>query len=185
MTHPDPGSPHAVITAALRDWQLLTDPIRPDLTAAADRIEMYLISSGYRITPDTQEPPMTDQTAEQRLRAAHFIAHHWRQQALTRGWPVTAHALAVVSAALNGELDPSELGIDDDQHEAFRAALNQPHTETIHACPPKGSGTMPCCDRSPFEAPRTDRITSYSELVTCQPDTQPSEPDVDRQHREP
>lgn len=39
-------------------------------------------------------------------------------------------------------------------------------TETVHAYPPPGSGLTPCCGRTPFELPRTDRITS-EEPVTC------------------
>lgn len=31
--------------------------------------------------------------------------------------------------------------------------------ETTHMCPPKGSGTMPCCGRTPFEVPDTDRMS--------------------------
>ena len=37
----------------------------------------------------------------------------------------------------------------------------------IHACPPDGSGIMPCCGRQPTEVPRTDRITVLGPLVTC------------------
>ena len=36
----------------------------------------------------------------------------------------------------------------------------------IHACPPEGSGIMPCCGCTPFEKIR-DRITDDSRLVTC------------------
>lgn len=38
---------------------------------------------------------------------------------------------------------------------------------TIHLCPPKGSGLMPCCNRTPFEVPRTDRMTLERRNVTC------------------
>lgn len=40
-------------------------------------------------------------------------------------------------------------------------------TETTHACPPEDSGITPCCDRTPFELPWTDRITLHPDLVTC------------------
>mgnify|MGYP003432119686 CR=1 FL=1 len=36
----------------------------------------------------------------------------------------------------------------------------------IHACPPNGSGIMPCCGCTPFEKMR-DRITNDARLVTC------------------
>jgi hypothetical protein len=39
--------------------------------------------------------------------------------------------------------------------------------ETTHACPKRGSGVTPCCGRSPFELPRTDRLTLDPALVTC------------------
>lgn len=38
---------------------------------------------------------------------------------------------------------------------------------TTHRCPPEGSGVMPCCNRTPFEVPSTDRITDDPERVTC------------------
>lgn len=38
---------------------------------------------------------------------------------------------------------------------------------TVHRCPPRGSGTMPCCDRTPFEVPHTDRMTLDDAQVTC------------------
>jgi hypothetical protein len=38
--------------------------------------------------------------------------------------------------------------------------------ETVHGCPPDGSGLTPCCGRTPFELPLTDRISSEAP-VTC------------------
>ena len=38
---------------------------------------------------------------------------------------------------------------------------------STHACPPVGSGLMPCCGRTPFEVPRSHRITVDTDLVTC------------------
>lgn len=38
----------------------------------------------------------------------------------------------------------------------------------VHQCPPRGSGIMPCCDRTPFEVdPFTDAMASDVSLVTC------------------
>lgn len=52
-------------------------------------------------------------------------------------------------------------------------------TPVAHACPPKGSGVMPCCGRTPFEAPRTDRISVDPFEVTCgQPTPVPPPADV-------
>ena len=39
--------------------------------------------------------------------------------------------------------------------------------EIVHACPSDGSGLTSCCRRNPAELPRTDRITSSSDSVTC------------------
>jgi hypothetical protein len=38
---------------------------------------------------------------------------------------------------------------------------------TTHECPPDGSGLTPCCGKTPFELPRTDRMTVHADLVTC------------------
>jgi hypothetical protein len=40
-------------------------------------------------------------------------------------------------------------------------------TETTHRCPPDGSCAAPCCGKTPFDLPRTDRITSDPARVTC------------------
>lgn len=37
---------------------------------------------------------------------------------------------------------------------------------TTHQCPPDGEGLTPCCRRSPFELPLTDRLT-LDEPVDC------------------
>jgi hypothetical protein len=41
--------------------------------------------------------------------------------------------------------------------------------ELTHACPPDGSGLMPCCGRTPFEVSSMDRLTIEDRLVTCTP----------------
>lgn len=50
--------------------------------------------------------------------------------------------------------------------------MTQPEIEEqsgapIHAVPPCGSGLMPCCKKTPFEVPGTDRITNEPDRVTC------------------
>lgn len=37
----------------------------------------------------------------------------------------------------------------------------------VHACPPDGSGLMPCCGRSPIDVPLTERISMDGTAVTC------------------
>lgn len=39
--------------------------------------------------------------------------------------------------------------------------------DTVHHCPPAGQYATPCCGETPFDLPRTDRITSDPSLVTC------------------
>lgn len=44
--------------------------------------------------------------------------------------------------------------------------------ETTHDCPREGEAVTLCCGRSPFELPRTDRLTLDASLVTCGQPTQ-------------
>lgn len=39
--------------------------------------------------------------------------------------------------------------------------------ETIHLSPLLGDAVTPCCGRTPFELPRSDRLTVHDVLVTC------------------
>jgi len=39
--------------------------------------------------------------------------------------------------------------------------------EVVHQCPVGDDGWTPCCDRTPFELPRSDRMTLDPDLVTC------------------
>lgn len=41
------------------------------------------------------------------------------------------------------------------------------HRSVVHLSPLKDSGIMPCCGRTPFEVPSTDRMTLEPEQVTC------------------
>lgn len=69
---------------------------------------------------------MTDAATIARAR---FVAEHWRD-AMLNGRPEyrwVAHPLAMVLAALDGETDPDQCGIDPRAHEAFRALVG---TET-------------------------------------------------------
>jgi hypothetical protein len=49
-------------------------------------------------------------------------------------------------------------------------------TPTVHAGPPDGSAVTPCCGRSPFELPRSDRMTYELALVTCTTETSATGP---------
>lgn len=48
----------------------------------------------------------------------------------------------------------------------LRGLIEETH-EVTHRCPPDGSGIMPCCGRTGFEVPPSDRITVHPTLVTC------------------
>ncbi|MFF7837594.1 hypothetical protein ACFZC6_01970 [Streptomyces ossamyceticus] len=50
-----------------------------------------------------------------------------------------------------------------------RLGIDLPPAPPVHGCPPDGSGLTPCCGRTPFELPRTDRMATDPALVTCQP----------------
>ena len=50
-----------------------------------------------------------------RLRTGRTVTAHWHQAALAHGWTEAAHALACVLAALAGETDPRQLGLDPDE----------------------------------------------------------------------
>ena len=39
--------------------------------------------------------------------------------------------------------------------------------QLTHRCPPGREAVMPCCGRTPFEVPMTDRMTVDAKLVTC------------------
>ena len=51
--------------------------------------------------------------------------------------------------------------------DAFVKTDGRVEVEVTHACPPGDAAVTPCCGRTPFELPRTDRMTLDSALVTC------------------
>ena len=52
--------------------------------------------------------------------------------------------------------------------EALLAATAEPAAVSIiHACPVSGHALTPCCGRSPFDIPSSDRITLNAAVVTC------------------
>ncbi|MEV5163882.1 hypothetical protein AB0K66_04540 [Streptomyces werraensis] len=67
---------------------------------------------------------------------------------------------------------PYALGQRDAANELRRMAdetATETPAEVIHACPPDGSGLTPCCGRTPFELPRTDRISSEAPTTCTEP----------------
>ncbi len=47
----------------------------------------------------------------------------------------------------------------------------------VHMCPDDGGNIMPCCGLTPFEVPRTDRMTLNPRLVTCRTSAHDTMPD--------
>jgi len=39
--------------------------------------------------------------------------------------------------------------------------------EVVHDCPRRGEQVTLCCGKSPFDLPRTDRLTEDPALITC------------------
>lgn len=69
---------------------------------------------------------------------------------------------------LIGVMDTPELGA------LVAEALNeheQIRREVTHACPIGDAVLTPCCNRTPFELPRTDRMTLNPALITCRQET--------------
>jgi hypothetical protein len=56
---------------------------------------------------------------------------------------------------------------DGPEIELGTLTITKPRNEVTHRCPPGDSGIMPCCGRTPFEVPRSDRLTSDTSLTTC------------------
>lgn len=55
----------------------------------------------------------------------------------------------------------------DAQHDlVLRLTAERDEARVVHACPPKGSGVMPCCGATPFEK-QGERLTTNPVLVTC------------------
>jgi len=59
QTRRTPDGHRAIVAAALEDWWITTDPLEPFTPDdVADQVDLYLHSSGYRITPDTRKTRM-------------------------------------------------------------------------------------------------------------------------------
>jgi hypothetical protein len=66
-----------------------------------------------------------------RVAVARFVCEHWRA-----GLDLAdRHPLNCVLAALDGETDPNELGIDEEAHADFRLVLHSPQVGLLGASP--------------------------------------------------
>jgi hypothetical protein len=66
-----------------------------------------------------------------RLNTARFVADNWRAHMVAADQPVAiaAHPLCMVLAALDGETDPEQLGLDPEDAPALTAAVQPPDPE--------------------------------------------------------
>jgi hypothetical protein len=87
--------------------------------------------------------------------ARHLVAGEWDMVA----W----RGLALLQRAILAGWRPKDAG------RSVAPPNPAPVGSVVHMCPPDGSGLMPCCGRTPFEAPHTDRITTDGAAVTCKP----------------
>ncbi|MEU9323243.1 hypothetical protein AB0D91_05425 [Streptomyces canus] len=80
--------------------------------------------------------------------------------------------LADLAEGCDGHLTKQELRRMAREADRSAAELRRVAAETrevVHGCPPDGSGLTPCCGRTPFELPRTDRMSTDPAAVTCTP----------------
>lgn len=98
-----------------------------------------------------------DTPAEGWREAARFLRRTARDSGDRRG---VLHGARLIEAELRRLADESGPCVAGEQQN------ETPEAEVVHGCPPDGSGLTPCCGRTPFELPLTDRISSEAP-VTC------------------
>jgi hypothetical protein len=59
------------------------------------------------------------------------------------------------------------LAVLSTEFERLSALVIGEEDSIVHACPPDGSGLMPCCGRSPIDVPLTERISMDGTAITC------------------
>lgn len=128
-THTCPGSPERRAVAQVPD-QEGDHALRVWLDSAIGLADRHGVDEAtvhvhmLRLVRERLAAQVTAQ--EERLRAARFVATHWRDAVMASDVlrPTgMSHPLALVLAALDGETSPLHLGIGEDQHDAFRRAL--------------------------------------------------------------
>ncbi|WP_121711616.1 hypothetical protein [Streptomyces sp. E5N91] len=111
-------------------------------------------TGGFELRGDTEIRAAALREAAERLSVKAYK--------LTEGLHDLAHFVA------KGRLREAEI-LDREAAELRRVADETAATETVHGCPPDGSGLTPCCGRTPFELPRTDRISSEAPITGTGP----------------
>ena len=88
--------------------------------------------------------------------------------------------------------DPAQVTCDlaarlDAEHERWYGTVAEEVREAspVHLCPDDGGNVMPCCGLTPFEVPRTDRMTETLSLVTCRTAAHDTMPDDRAPHHRP
>ena len=85
---------------------------------------------------------------------------------------MTRHTIAALYVQKNGcyfglpDVDPWDEERDAQHDLVLRLTAERDAVSVVHACPPKGSGVMPCCGATPFEK-QGERLTTNPALVTC------------------
>ncbi len=118
----DPDHPWCVA------WDDVSPRVRQEQVEFAEVDIELLAAAGFRVVP---EPDDT-------TRAARIVATHWRDQMMAADGVLRgcAHPLAMVLAALDGETDPVQLGVDLESDAA--AYLSGDGEERPAQCPTCG-----------------------------------------------
>ena len=86
--------------------------------------------------------------------------------------PMTRPTIAALYVQKNGcyfglpDVDPWDEERDAQHDLVLRLTAERDAVSVVHACPPKGSGVMPCCGATPFEK-QGERLTADPALVNC------------------
>ena len=109
--------------------------------------------------PHVQPAPQPDDIGL--LIAALRRAETERDEALKQsaGWEIQAQDM-------RDRLVKAEAERDAQHEQVLRLTAERDAVSVVHACPPKGSGVMPCCGATPFEK-QGERLTTNPALVTC------------------
>ncbi|HMM95319.1 hypothetical protein [Phycicoccus sp.] len=129
-----------------RDYSALTRAqLEARLNAAEDVVVLWSWSAARSET--------------ERERATFALWEHW----LGIGGSSDPKANPHLTDGLIGELARRRAAAEE---QARMALADLVADVTVHACPPDGEFVTPCCGRSPFELPMTDRMT-VDDTVTC------------------
>lgn len=110
---------------------------------------------------DTISVPIPETKAEDTVESGAEEAPTTDEERLERA----AVDLADVRAAM--ESVSRALAVLSTEFERLGVLVIGAENTIVHACPPDGSGVMPCCGRSPIDVPLTERISLDGSAITC------------------